>query len=199
MKLIIGLGNIGKKYVNTRHNIGFLCLEKLAHKHNLDFESSKYYFHIKHKTSLLLMPKTYMNRSGNAYKHAVSKYGCFDEVLVVMDDIDLPVGSFKILPRGGSGGHNGLNSILAEADDIDIARIRIGIGKPESNTREYVLDTFTADESKAINEVLDIIVKWIDLYSQTGVKSLLDEYSKWKRKPIPSESDGIDRPKEEKV
>jgi peptidyl-tRNA hydrolase, PTH1 family len=198
MKLIIGLGNIGKEYEQTRHNIGFLCLNKFASAHKLCFKTLKNFSFVKYKDCVLLMPQTYMNASGEAYRTALYKYKQFDEVLVILDDIDLPIGKIRIRTSGGSGGHNGLKSILEVMDSLDVLRIRIGIGRPEKGTpRMHVLDKFNSDERETIDTTLSILKDWLDLYIATDSKRLLDEYSKWK-KPIPSPEDGINRPKEER-
>jgi PTH1 family peptidyl-tRNA hydrolase len=198
MKLIIGLGNIGKEYEETRHNIGFLCLDKFAVIHKLIFKTLKNYSFTKFKDCILLMPQTYMNGSGEAYRSALNKYKHFDEVLVILDDIDLPMGDIRIRTSGGSGGHNGLKSILDCADTLDILRIRIGIGRPDKGTpRKHVLDKFSPYERETIDKTLSILTDWLELYIRTDITRLLDEYSKWKKRPIPSTEGGINRPKEE--
>jgi len=198
MKLIIGLGNIGQEYEQTRHNIGFLCLSKFASAHNLSFKTAKNYSFTKYKDCILLMPQTYMNLSGEAYQSALNKHKHFDEVLVILDDIDLPMGDIRIRTSGGSGGHNGLKSILDYTNTLDVLRVRIGIGRPEKGTpRKYVLDKFNEAEKETIDKTLSILKNWLELYIRTDITRLLDEYSKWKKRPIPSTEDGINRPKEE--
>lgn len=192
MKLIIGLGNIGKEFAKTRHNAGFLCLERFADKHGLEFKKSKLYYHAKYQDSLLIKPTTYMNLSGEAYKSAVSKFGSFEEVMVIMDDLELVTGNLRIRSFGGYGGHNGLKSIIAAAGSELIARIRIGIGRPQTGiARDYVLDTITKSEQVILNDVFDLLTEWLDTYIQKDMKHLLDEFSKWKTKPVPSSEDGI--------
>ncbi len=198
MKLVIGLGNFGKEYEQTRHNIGFLCLNKFASTHGLEYKTSKNYRYTRYKDSILMMPQTYMNASGAAYQTALNKYKQFEEVMVILDDIDLPVGEIRIRTSGGAGGHNGLKSILEQMDTLQVSRIRIGIGRPDKGTpRKHVLDNFSSDERDVINETLSTITEWLDLYIKTDMKNLLDEYSKWKKRPIPSTEGGINRPKEE--
>lgn len=199
MKLVIGLGNIGKEYELTRHNVGFLCLIQFAAKHNLEIKNTRKYSYMRFKDCLLIMPKTFMNRSGEAYASAVNKYHGFDDVLVISDDIELPLGKIRIRPSGGSGGHNGLKSIIEHTKTIDVRRIRIGIGRPESNScSEHVLDKFTDAEGKTLNKLLILVNDWLLVYIQRDFDSLLNEYSKWNKDPIPSINDGINRPKEDK-
>ncbi len=198
MKLIIGLGNIGKEYQHTRHNIGFMCLDKYASKRKLEKKSTRLYSYYKHSDCLMIMPKTYMNKSGEAYLSALTKHGVFEDILVIMDDIELPVGTIRIRTSGGDGGHNGLKSIIQKKGDSAFPRIRIGIGRSQTLTpRDYVLDNFSSEEAVKVNETLELITKWLDLYIEHDITLLLDEYSKWKAKPIPSTDGGINRPKEE--
>jgi PTH1 family peptidyl-tRNA hydrolase len=192
MKLIIGLGNIGKEFAKTRHNAGFLCLERFADEHSLEFKKTKLYYYAKYQDSLLIKPTTYMNLSGEAYKSALSNFGSFEEVLVIMDDLELATGNLRIRSFGGDGGHNGLKSILAAAGSNQIARIRIGIGRPQTGiARDYVLDTLTKSEQLILSDVFDLLTEWLDIYIHKDMKHLLDEFSKWKTKPVPSTEDGI--------
>jgi PTH1 family peptidyl-tRNA hydrolase len=198
MKLIIGLGNIGKEYAKTRHNAGFLCLERFAVKHDLIFKKTRLYTYTKYLDSLLIKPTTYMNLSGEAYKSALTKFGRFDEVIVIMDDLELATGNIRIRSFGGDGGHNGLKSIVQAIGSDQVARIRIGIGRPKTGiARDYVLDTITSTEQKVFTVVFDLLSEWLDIYIRTDMKHLLDEFSKWKKRPVPSSEDGINSPKEE--
>jgi peptidyl-tRNA hydrolase, PTH1 family len=198
MKMILGLGNIGNEYVKTRHNVGFLCLEEFAFRHKRVFKTQSNYEYIEVKGCILLKPRTFMNLSGEAYNKVVKKFGHFEEMLVVLDDIDLPMGEIRIRTHGGAGGHNGLKSVIDHIGHTDFLRIRIGIGRPEKGTpREHVLDVFSHLEWEAIQTAFSTVADWLDLYINTNSRLLLDEYSKWKKRPIPSADDGINRPKEE--
>jgi len=199
MKLIVGLGNIGKEYAQTRHNIGFMCVERFAATHNLKSISSYLYKFYRYEDSVMIFPNTYMNNSGDAYKSALSRFKFIEDVLVIMDDIDLPVGQIRARNSGSAGGHNGLKSILAASENKEIKRIRVGIGRASQiKPRDYVLDKFLKVEQEVIDTVLELLEQWIELYINTDFNTLLDEYSKWMKKPIPSQEDGIKRPKEEK-
>lgn len=198
MKLIIGLGNIGAEYEQTRHNVGFLCLDKYAERHQLSFKKTGKYYQAQYKSCLLIKPTTYMNLSGEAYKSVLSKYGSFEEVLIISDDIELPTAEIRIRPGGGDGGHNGLKSLFLAFGSNALPRIRIGIGRPQSgNARDYVLDEFTDPELTDLNITTDLICQWLDVYINRDFAQLLNEYSKWKKKPIPSTEGGIISPKEE--
>lgn len=198
MKLVIGLGNIGAEYEQTRHNIGFMCLDRFAAKHKLESKSARRYSYYRYKDCLLIKPKTYMNLSGEAYLSALSKYPDFDDMLVILDDIELPLGKIRIRTSGGDGGHNGLKSILSKVGDGNVPRLRIGIGRSLTMTpRDYVLDEFEPEEQETIDQVLSLTAGWLDLFVRFDLSKVLDEYSIWKKKPIPSTEDGINRPKEE--
>lgn len=198
MKLIIGLGNIGREYTNTRHNIGFTCLQAFTREKRIAFKNTTYYSYARYDDMLLILPKTYMNRSGQAYISAMKKFKGINEILVIMDDMDLELGEVRIKPNGGSGGHKGLSSILNADSTKDVARIRIGIGRDlNQKTSDFVLDRFSKEEQSILDPLLKKIVNWIDVFNQAGIKGLLDEYSKSEKKPIPSKTGGIIRPKEE--
>lgn len=199
MKLIIGLGNIGKDYEQTRHNVGFMCVDKFILRHELNEKKARNYSFTRYKDCLLIKPATYMNNSGTAYSSALTKYGSFNDVLVISDDIELPIGEIRIRNSGGDGGHNGLKSIIEHAGNNEIRRIRIGIGRSENlNARDYVLDRFSSLELPMINSIIDLVSGWLEIYIKYDMEKLLNEFSKWKKKPIPSHEGGIDRPKEDK-
>ncbi len=172
MKLIIGLGNPGKEYENTRHNVGFRAVSRFSAKlraENMDgFGEWSADRHsqalvcegkIIHKKLVLLMPQTFMNDSGIAVQAAANfRKIKTEEILVVYDDKDLPFGTIRVKKEGSSGGHNGMGSIIEQLGTNKIARLRIGIGAPEDTKRdaaEYVLARFTQEEERALGSVLD--------------------------------------------
>ncbi|MBI2042670.1 MAG: aminoacyl-tRNA hydrolase [Candidatus Nealsonbacteria bacterium] len=147
MKLIIGLGNPGKKYEKTRHNFGFLAIDELQKQTPKD--------------AILLKPDTFMNKSGKAVKEKAAYYKIKpQDIWVIHDDIDLPLGEYKISRGQGSAGHKGVQSIIDELGTKDFNRIRLGIcpasGKP-SNVEDFVLQKFTAEEEKIITGALDLL------------------------------------------
>lgn len=199
MRLVVGLGNIGKEYKLTRHNVGFICLDRFAEKHDKSYSRTGLYLYFKHKDCVFIKPKTYMNRSGEAYLSVRAKWGAFEDILAVVDDVDLPTGSIRIRTGGGDGGHNGLKSLIEKIGNENFCRIRIGIGKSiETTTTNYVLEKFSNDELIDIESAADNVCGWLDIYSELGINKFLDEYSKWTKNSIPSEKNGIIRPKEEK-
>ena len=159
--LIVGLGNPGEKYESTRHNIGFSFIDKFSEQIDCHITESKFnslYSSVNQEDRklLLLKPQTYMNESGVAVKKAKDFFKISsNQTIVIYDDLDLQVGQIKIKDTGGSGGHNGVNSIIENIGNNNFIRIRIGIGKPleKSMTNKYVLSKFTKDESKIVNNI----------------------------------------------
>lgn len=175
MKLIVGLGNIGEKYSQTRHNIGFITLDFLAKSNNLAFKKTKNYYFTKYSDAILVKPTTYMNLSGLAVQSVMTKFSNLDEMLVVVDDLDLPFGQIRIRTKGGSGGHNGLKSITSSLGSDEYARIRVGIGRPDSKeVKDFVLDRFNKTEMKKINQLNEYMVDLLDTYISRGMEALLN-------------------------
>ncbi|MCL2475416.1 MAG: aminoacyl-tRNA hydrolase [Chloroflexi bacterium] len=162
MKLIVGLGNLGMQYANTRHNAGFMALEYLAKENKLEFNKSESQAKIAKGTIagyeiLLAKPQTFMNLSGLAVKKLMNKYRLsIDDIVVIHDDLDLPIGKMRIKKGGGTGGHNGLESIVDELDNASFARIRLGISRPEYSDQmaSYVLNILKPEERKSLEELL---------------------------------------------
>lgn len=191
MKLIVGLGNPGKIYINSRHNIGFSVIKSLSQLLDISLMTESRVLsivgkgRIKNKNVILAMPLTFMNLSGLAVCALVKKYKIdlprpslesdkgpkeardLDNLLVVCDDLDLEFGRMKIRPRGSSGGHRGLQSIMDYLGGGDFARLRIGIGKPrqKADAAEYVLSVFSSEEKeqvkKIIAQVCDCCESWV--------------------------------------
>lgn len=158
--LICGLGNIGEKYQNTRHNAGFIVVDKFAEKLNLkiDKKDCKSKIARRMKDELIIQkPETFMNLSGQAVKEAMGKFHFEEnEIIIVYDDIDLPLGTIRYREKGSAGTHNGMRSIIGEIGTQDFARLRIGIGKPpvpQMDLADYVLGKFSKDELKILDEV----------------------------------------------
>lgn len=184
--MIVGLGNPGKKYSETRHNIGYKVVENLASKRNLKFEKvSSNYLLAKGESGdtdfSLLLPLTYMNLSGKAVKEFYSNYKFdFSEMLVVCDDINLPPGKIRLRSKGSHGGHNGLLSIIEEINTTDFPRLRIGIGNTfeKDKQAEYVLSQFEESEKPIIDEAIQLSVDICDAFLSGGLKEALERYSK---------------------
>ena len=181
---IIGLGNPGKKYSKTRHNIGFLLLEKLSKKHNSNFlikdklKSSCSEFQINNCTFRLFLPNTFMNNSGDAVRAIVDWYKInLDQILIIVDDKDLPLGKIRFRQKGSSGGHNGLKSIIEQLQTQNFKRIRIGIGSPpllqgkNFNTISHVLGNISSEEKTILDKVY---MRVIEALEQLNIKK--EEY-----------------------
>lgn len=158
MKLIVGLGNPGKKYERTRHNTGFLVIDALAEK--LDISLNRKAFNAttgKGQKVVLMKPETFMNNSGVAVRKAVNYYHLDPErdLIVVYDDLDLPLGKIRLRESGSAGGHNGMKSIISNLGTKDFCRIRIGIGGNYSDSVDYVLGRFRADEKQLWMESIE--------------------------------------------
>lgn len=155
IKLIVGLGNPGTEYAKTRHNIGFMWVEALAEQHRVTFKTEAKYkakmakIHVGQQEVALMMPQTFMNKSGEA----VAPYAHFfkippEEILVIHDELDLPLGTNKLKQAGGNGGHNGLKDIQARLGSANFWRLRLGIGHPGDRDKvvAYVLNAFRKEE-----------------------------------------------------
>ncbi len=156
MKLIVGLGNPGRKYSRTRHNIGFLCLEAFANQHKVKFKKDKKFIGEIAKTTqgYLLKPTTFMNNSGDSVLALVNYYDIdHKDILIIHDDLDLPTGKLRLRYQGGPGGHKGLSSIFSALGTSQIKRIKFGIGKPEAmDPKAYVLKNFHKADGDVVIE-----------------------------------------------
>lgn len=183
MKLIVGLGNPGKKYENTRHNCGFMAIDFYAGKNSLTFKKKFNSLYtetiINNEKVVLVKPQTYMNLSGNAVSKFVKYYNAeVDDLLIIYDDIDFPLGKFKIKRGGSCGGHNGIRNIIDNLKTEDIKRVRIGISKNDNELIDYVLGNLSATEKKKINEVLEVISNIIDDFTIYSIDKLMEKYNK---------------------
>ena len=162
MKLIVGLGNPGKEYAGTRHNCGFMVIDRLASKLNVDVDQNKFkglYAKVKYhgEDIILLKPQTYMNLSGESV-NAVMNFFKIDkeDLLVIYDDLDMPVGKLRLRKTGSAGGHNGIKNIIAHLNSQDFKRIRVGIDRHKyMNVADYVLSRFSNVESEAIEQGIE--------------------------------------------
>ena len=173
---LIGLGNPGEKYSNSRHNIGFLLLENFSKKYNTNFllknklKSFCSEFKINDSTYRLFLPNTFMNNSGEAVLAIVDWYKInLDQIFVILDDKDLPLGKIRFRKKGSSGGHNGLNSIIEKLHTQNFSRIRIGIGSPPStreanqfNTISHVLGNISSEEKTVLDKVYLRVIETLE-------------------------------------
>ena len=173
---LIGLGNPGKKYAKSRHNIGFLLLENLSKKYNSNFslkeklKSSCSEFKINESTYRLFLPNTFMNNSGDAVRAIIDWYKInLDQIFIIVDDKDLPLGKIRFRKKGSSGGHNGLKSIIEKLQTENFNRIRIGIGSPplikgrnNFNTISHVLGNISTEEKSVLDKVYIRVIESLE-------------------------------------
>ena len=186
---LIGLGNPGKKYSNSRHNIGYLVLENLSKKYNSNFllknklKSSCSEFQINDSTYRLFLPNTFMNNSGEAVRAIVDWYKInLDQIFVIVDDKDLPLGKIRFRKKGSSGGHNGLKSIIEKLQTHEFNRIRIGIGSPPStketksfNTISHVLGNISLEEQLILDKVYKKVIKSLEQLNTKKEEYIINE------------------------
>lgn len=182
--LIVGLGNIGSQYENTRHNIGFKILDHFAHKNNITFESNKLgtivQYKFKGRMFYLLKPSTFMNLSGKSVKYWLSNENIpLENLMVICDDINLPFGTIRIKTSGSDGGHNGLKSVYEILQTQQYNRFRFGIGAEFSEGRQsdYVLGVWTEDELKLITERLDKSIQVITSFGTAGINNTMNTFN----------------------
>jgi len=183
--LIVGLGNIGEEYKNTRHNIGFSVLDAIASASNISFTDKRYgavsQLKYKGRTFVLLKPSTYMNLSGYAVDYWLKKEKIgTDNLLVIVDDLALPTGTIRMRPKGSDGGHNGLAHLNTVLGSDQYARIRVGIGNSfrKGAQKDYVLGSWSAAEKKFMVERIDIVVEMIKSFGTAGLELTMTTFNK---------------------
>ena len=194
LKLLVGLGNPGAEYKKTRHNVGFMVLEQISIKNNCTFRESKKLYG---KTcevgsginkTRLLMPTTYMNESGKSVRSAKDWFNFENHQLIVLvDDMDLPLGKIRVRSKGGAGGHNGLKSIISHLGTTDFRRLRIGIGSPseikherKSKTISHVLGRFTKEEFIILNLIIKEIMSCFEAITSKNWEAITTRLNSYK-------------------
>ena len=183
--LIVGLGNPGREYSNIRHNSGFRAITYIARKNHIALKKSPRYKGLIGKGKIgkekivLLQPLTYVNNSGIAVKLLLKRYKIKkNELLVLCDDLNLPLGKIRLRLKGSAGGHNGLKSIIACLGTGDFPRLRIGIGSPgEENLSDYVLSSFEKEENKEFKKVLEKIATAVEFLLEAGMEETMSKFN----------------------
>ncbi|MDR1527635.1 MAG: aminoacyl-tRNA hydrolase [Dysgonamonadaceae bacterium] len=182
--LIAGLGNIGREYEYTRHNIGFRILDALAKASNIVFTDKRYgavaEMKLKNKQLVLLKPSTYMNLSGNAVRYWLQQENMpLENLLVVVDDLALPLGVLRLKTKGSDAGHNGLKHIQEILNTQQYNRLRFGIGSdfPQGHQIDYVLSGFTEEEQKLLPERMEMATEIIKSFCLAGVNNTMNQYN----------------------
>lgn len=184
-KLIVGLGNPGPKHAFNRHNVGFQCLDRIAQAHGLEFTQRRFgaslaFGEILGVNVLLAKPLTYMNLSGRAVSPLVRWYKVpAAGLLVIHDDMDLPLGGIRLRQRGGAGGHRGMLSIVDSLGTQDFPRLRVGIGRPpgKMDPVDYVLGDFTSEEKIVIEEVYERAISAVESWLTEGIVGAMSRYN----------------------
>lgn len=184
MKLIVGLGNPGREYNRTRHNIGFMCIDKIAEYFNVKFDSNKFkglYTQLNYKGEkiILLKPEKYMNLSGEVIRDFVNFFKInVEDILIISDDLDTQVGTYRLRYKGSSGGHNGLKNIEQHLSTKEYKRIKIGISNNKNiDTKDYVLGKFTMEEMELLNPIIDKMPNIIEDYLKLPFDNVMNKYN----------------------
>ena len=190
--MIVGLGNPGTKYTGSRHNIGFMCLDRFANDNSLKFVRSNSQAKIVEgritcHDMILAKPQTFMNNSGESVGRLVRKFKVEnDNLIVVHDDLDLPLGRIRIRLGGSSGGHKGINSIVEHTGNQDFIRVRVGIGRPngletgktsEDEVITYVLGDFTTEEKALVIEIIPCVSEALQSLLNAGLTETMNKYN----------------------
>ena len=195
---LIGLGNPGKKYSKSRHNVGFLLIEDFSKKYNSNFllkdKLKSFYseFKIKDNTYRLFLPNTFMNNSGDAVRAIVDWYKInLDQIFVIVDDKDLPLGKIRFRKKGSSGGHNGLKSIIEKLQTNNFNRIRIGIGSPPPingtnnfNTISHVLGTISQEEKSILDKVYRQVIESLEQLNTKREQLIINDLNSFDKDQI---------------
>ncbi len=182
--LIVGLGNAGPEYENTRHNIGFMVLDAFAKGSGLTFEDQRYaaltHTKLKNRDFYLLKPTTLVNRSGKAVRYWLNHLNIpLSQMLVITDDVDLPIGKLKLKKKGGDAGHNGMKNIIEILDSKQFPRLRFGIGKnyPKGKQVQYVLGEWTEEEQKVIDPQIKNASQLLKDWAFQGIEKTMNRYN----------------------
>lgn len=182
--LIVGLGNIGDKYKDTRHNIGFNILDTLAQSLEIEFSDERYAFRgefrYKARTFILIKPTTYVNLSGKAVNYWLQKENIpISNLLVIVDDISLPFGSLRLKPEGSGAGHNGLNNIIEILGHNNFARLRFGAGDnfPQGRQVDYVLGKWSPEEKELLHERINRSIEIIKSFGTIGLPMTMNKFN----------------------
>ena len=183
-KLVVGLGNPGIRYAQNRHNAGFILLDRFAERHHLAFSRRRFDAllaegEVRDRRVLLSKPQSYMNESGNAVGKLASFYHIpSHDIIIVYDDLDLPLGRLRLRPQGSAGGHHGMESIIAALGHSNFARMRIGIGRPETKEDiSHVLGNFSKEEQKELESLWTRGMDALDVWLSEGIDKAMNLYN----------------------
>ncbi|MBV9279095.1 MAG: aminoacyl-tRNA hydrolase [Chloroflexi bacterium] len=181
---VVGLGNPGGRYADTRHNLGFMVVNALARRYDVSFRGSRHRADTARATIagrpvLLALPVTYMNESGSAVQRVMSYYHLpLTNLLVVCDDIDLPYATLRLRPNGSSGGNGGLKSIIRELGTQDFARLRVGVGRPPSDAVGHVLSPFPPQQRALLPALVETAADAVETWLREGVEPVMNRFNR---------------------
>ena len=193
-RIVIGLGNPGREYAATRHNMGFLVVDELARRHGVPGSRRRFRAEVAEGRGpwgklILVKPQTFMNESGHAVREVIGWYRQpLDDVLVIVDDLDLPFGQIRLRASGSAGGHNGLKSIFAQVGKDTVPRLRIGIGRDDRVARARVLSRFSPEERTQLEHLVRRVADIVDLWASNGIVEAMN-VANVRPKPVPAEVD----------
>jgi PTH1 family peptidyl-tRNA hydrolase len=184
MKVVVGLGNPGREYTRTRHNVGFMVVERI--KSQLAFTVERKRFrsnliegHLDGEKIVLVEPQTFMNLSGQAVREVLNWYKVAkNDLLIVYDDIDLPFGSLRLRADGSAGGHNGMRSVIDYVGTDKVARLKVGVGRPRSTTIGHVLSRFNEEEESELPTILDRSADAVRAWIKSGAIAAMNEFNR---------------------
>lgn len=185
MKLVVGLGNPGRKFTNSRHNLGFKCVDHLARKWSIRLEERRPKAMLglgchAETPVVLVKPRTFMNASGEAVRYLLSRFPATPgDLVVIYDDMDLPTGKIRLRPSGSAAGHNGIESIIDALSTEEFPRVRVGIGRPAGyvGNIEYVLGQFLADEKPVIEEAVLGVTEAVSCLLREGIEVAMNRFN----------------------
>jgi PTH1 family peptidyl-tRNA hydrolase len=190
MKLVVGLGNPGKAYNRARHNLGFMCLNYFAQSYNLSFSQRRAHCQIAQGEIedipvILAKPLTYVNNSGKAVKALIKEWKIpLQDIIIIHDDLDLPLGRIRIRAKGSAGGHKGIQSIIASLGSQAFVRIKVGIGHPqEGDVISFVLSPFSPEEEEMVKSAIELAGQALLCLLKEGVVTAMNKYNRRLGKP----------------
>ncbi len=181
MRIVVGLGNPGREYAGTRHNLGFMVVDEIARRYGpanwrKRFRSEIGEVFVDAQKIVLVKPQTFMNLSGMAVREAINWYHVDrDEVIIVMDDLDTPFGSLRLREKGTAGGHNGLSSIIQQLGSNDVPRLKIGIGRGRSTASAHVLSRFSPDQERELPDLINQSADAVEIWIKDGIIAAMNQ------------------------
>ena len=183
MKMIVGLGNPGKEYANTRHNVGFMAVDRLAEEFGISITKKECQAltgkgFIGGQQVLLVKPQTYMNNSGQAVCELIRYYDTIDDFIIIHDDMDISLGNIRFKQKGSAGGHNGLKSIIAHLNSNNFDRLKVGIGHDDhNNVIGHVLSGFNKEERSVMDKIIDSIPDMCGFWLENDIVATMNKYN----------------------